>query len=144
MHWEDLAVVSKWTCVSCWLTSSFPRHHPPLTPGDASSLFKIFLWPSTGFLSICSQYVCWKGEKRDQDEIRALFLKLHKTENPTLDFKVEDKLIKRASWSSFLNPQISHATKCSKCHAFPWFKIWFYKRKKTCFSIFDRKNRGLL
>lgn len=79
MQWEDVAVVSKWTHLchadSLHPSPSIAHHLPQVMP----LLSKIFL---SGLLLVsclsAPQHTIWKRERRDQDEIRVLFLKFHK------------------------------------------------------------------
>jgi len=58
-------------------------------------LSQIFLFdlPLVSCLST-PQHTSWKGERRDQDDIRVLFLKLHK-KHPTLDFKLKREILQK-------------------------------------------------
>lgn len=126
------------TSVSCWLTSSFPQHCPSLTPGDASSLQNLPLWPSHWFLvyPLPSMQAGKERSRWDQSIVPEISQK-----HLTLDFKLEEEYLKRASWNWFLNPPKATLQSIQSVTYFPASKSNFIKRRK-CSSVFMMGRMG--
>lgn len=107
VQWEVLAVVSKWTHL-CHADSLHPSpnialHLPQVMPLLQNHL----LWPSTGFFCLAAlQHLNWKGERRDQNPRHAAKPNNEISQkHPTLDFKLKEGYLKRASQNWLPYPQ---------------------------------------